>query len=123
MAEGAAVVQQAYEAFGKGDIPAVLGLLDEAVEWSVAKVLPQGGDFHGRDGVLAFFQGLGAAWDPLGLEIEAVSDLGDGLVAGVIRGAGKLRGADAFYTAVHLFTVAGGRITRFREYVLDAPPV
>jgi len=121
MPNNAAVVQQAYEAFGKGDIPTVLGLLHPDVQWSVAEVLPQGGEFQGTDGVLAFFQGLGAAWDLLGLEIEGVGEVGPDLVAGVVQGSGTLGGAAASYTAVHVFTVKDGMITRFREYVLNAP--
>ena len=113
-----AVVEAAYEAFGRGDIEGVLALLDPAVEWFAPQTLPQGGQFRGADGVLAFFQGLGGAWDPLGLEVEAVGEVGPGLVAGIVRGSGSLRGGgEAAYGAVHLFDVEGGRITRFREFV------
>jgi ketosteroid isomerase-like protein len=116
--DDAAVVQAAYEAFGRGDIEAILGMVDPAVEWSAPRTLPQGGQFKGADGVLAFFQGIGGAWDPLTVEVEAVGAISPGLVAGVVRGAGSLRAdGEASYGAVHLFTVEGGRITRFREYV------
>ena len=36
-----ALVEGAYEAFGRGDIPAVLGILSDDVEWDVPDVLPQ----------------------------------------------------------------------------------
>jgi ketosteroid isomerase-like protein len=123
MAGNKAVVEAAYEAFGRGDIEAVLGMLDASVEWSAPLTLPQGGEFRGVDGALAFFQGLGAAWDPLGLEIEGVGEVGPDLVVGVVRGTGSLRdGAAASYGAAHVFTIAGGKITRFREFVdLDGP--
>jgi ketosteroid isomerase-like protein len=118
MGETAAVVKAAYEAFGRGDIEAVLGMLDPAVEWSSPRTLPHGGQFSGTDGALAFFQGLGGAWDPLGLDVESVSDVGAGVVAGVVRASGSLRkGGAASYGAVHLFTIKGGKITKFREYV------
>ena len=118
MGEDAGVVEAAYEAFGRGDIEAVLGMLDPAVEWSAPLTLPQGGQFRGTDGVLAFFQRLGGAWDPMVLEVEAVGEVGPGLVAGVVRGSGSLQGGDkASYGAVHLFSIEAGRITKFREFV------
>jgi ketosteroid isomerase-like protein len=63
MADNVQVIRNAYEAFERGDIPAVIALLDENVEWEVTDVLPQGGAFRGRDGAGEFFQGLGGAWD------------------------------------------------------------
>ena len=112
------VVDRAYAAFGRGDIPAIIELLYDDVEWSSPGTLPQGGGFRGKDGVLEFFQGVGAAWDSLEIETENVDELGDGRVVGVVRGSGALRGGGpAEYGAVHLFTVQGGKITRFRELV------
>ena len=48
MGQNTKVVQQAYDAFGRGDIPGLLALLDDSVEWSSPKTLPHGGDFRGR---------------------------------------------------------------------------
>lgn len=117
------VVEKAYKAFGAGDIPAILELLDEDVEWSAPATLPQGGTFRGKEGALKFFEGLGAAWDPLGIEVEVIDDLGDDQAIGLVRGSGALRdGGPAEYGAVHIFTVRDGLVTRFREFVdLDAP--
>jgi hypothetical protein len=112
------VVIEAYAAFGKGDIPALLDLLDDGVEWSSPKTLPQGGSFHGKDGVGKFFAGVGAAWDPLKVEIEVIDDLGDNLVVGVVQLSGSLRsGGSATYGAAHVFSVQANKIMRFREYV------
>ena len=118
MAANREVVESAYAAFSKGDIPALLDLLDEQVEWSSPKTLPQGGSFRGKDGVGDFFVGVGAAWDPLELEVEVVDDLGNDLVVGLVHLSGSLRGGgSAGYGATHVFTVRGSKITRFREYV------
>ena len=122
MGTNAAVVETAYEAFGRGDIHAVLDLLADDVEWSSPKTLPHGGQFTGKAGVGAFFQGLGANWETLSLDVEAVSDAGGDLVLGLVRADGKRTdGALAGYGATHVFTVRDGRVVRFREYVdLDA---
>ena len=52
-----AVVQQAYEAFGRGDIPAFLEFLTGDVEWTTQgpSVIPFAGTFRGREGVEEFF--------------------------------------------------------------------
>jgi ketosteroid isomerase-like protein len=123
MATNAAVVQTAYDAFGRGDIPAVIDLLADDVEWSSPKSLPHGGHFTGKAGVGAFFHGIGANWEMLALEVESVSEAGDDLVLGLVRAEGKRTdGSASGYGATHVFTVRGGRVVRFREYTdLDGP--
>src|SRR6478736_4960504 len=65
MSENRDVVRSAYDAFAKGDIGAVLGVLSDGVEWDVTTVVPQGGSFRGRDSVGEFFRSLGEHWSEL----------------------------------------------------------
>lgn len=122
MGTNAAVVQSAYDAFGRGDIGAVLDLLDDAVEWSAPATLPHGGQFQGTAGVGKFFEGIGAAWTALGLDVESVSEGDNGLVIGVVQASGTRQdGTPGGYGAAHVFTVRDGKVVRFREYVdIDA---
>jgi uncharacterized protein len=123
MGANATLVQDAYRAFGQGDIAAVLGMLADDVEWSSPRTLPHGGDFHGKADVGSFFAGIGANWQALPLDVEAVGELGGGLVVGLLRADGKRNGSgeQQSYGAAHVFTVRDGKISRFREYVdLDA---
>jgi uncharacterized protein len=123
MASNADVINEAYAAFGRGDIPGLLDLVDDDVDWVSPATLPQGGHFTGKDGVLGFFQGIGAAWESLTVEAEGVGEAEDGLVLAVVHADGKLRsGGSGAYGAAHVFTVTNGKIRKFREYVdLDAP--
>ena len=124
MATNTELVQGAYEAFGRGDIPAVLGMLAEDVVWSSPKTLVHGGSFKGTGEVTQFFQGLGGAWDGLSLDIEGVTPLGDDQVVGVTRATGTRRstGSAEGYGAVHVFTLKAGKIAGFHEYVdIDQP--
>jgi ketosteroid isomerase-like protein len=124
MASSVDLVNGAYAAFAKGDIPGLLESLSDDVDWSSPGVLPQGGDFSGKDGALKFFQNIGASWDSLSLEVEGVADTGDGLVLAVVSASGTRKGGGgaAGYGAAHAFNVRDGKIVRFREYVdLDAP--
>jgi ketosteroid isomerase-like protein len=116
MASGADVVRKAYEAFGRGDIPAVLELVADDVEWDVADVLVQGGSWRGREGAGQFFQGLGQQYEELSIDVHDLIDGGEHVV-GVGVGRGTRRGGgEAEYGFAHVFTVGDGKVTRFREY-------
>jgi ketosteroid isomerase-like protein len=123
MGTNATLIEGAYAAFARGDIPAVIDLVDDDVEWSSPATLPQGGHFHGKAGVGNFFQAVGGSWSELRLDVESVSEAGADLVIGVVRADGTLRdGGPSGYGATHVFTVQSGRVVRFREYVdLDGP--
>jgi len=117
MGENAKLVQDAYAAFGRGDIAAVIAMLDEKVEWTSPRALPHGGEFSGPAQVGKFFEGIGAAWDSLALDVESVDEAGANVV-GVLRADGILKGGESrSYGAVHLFEIGNGKIRRFREYV------
>jgi ketosteroid isomerase-like protein len=56
--ENVQVVQQVYAALGKGDIPSVLNLLTDDVEWDMPfpkEIVPFGGKWQGREEVKKFF--------------------------------------------------------------------
>ena len=110
------VVNEAYAAFGRGDIPSLLETLSEDVDWAVPEILPQGGSFRGRDGVGEFFAGVAENWPELKIELDELVADGDHVV-GVGHGEGKLAsGEPAEYGFTHVFTVGDGKIVRFREY-------
>lgn len=121
--DNVATVRGAYEAFGRGDVAAVIATLADDVEWSSPLTLPHGGQFKGKAGVGEFFQGIGALWTSLNLTIEGVTALSADTVVGVVRASGELRsGGPAGYGAAHVFTLTNGNVTRFQEYVdLDKP--
>src|SRR4051812_16442514 len=123
MGTNAKLIEAAYEAFGRGDIPAVIDMLDEDVDWQSPATLPQGGQFHGKADVGRFFQAIGDGWSELSLDVENVSEAGPELVVGVVRADGTLRdGGASGYGAAHVFTVQSGKVTQFREYTdVDGP--
>ena len=45
------VVKGMYDAFGRGDVPAVLGGMAEDIEWNEAAGMPQGGTYRGPGAV------------------------------------------------------------------------
>lgn len=63
MSNNLATVQQIYACFAQGDIPGILAKLADNVTFfngANPDVAPFGGTFRGKDGVLQFFQNLGA---------------------------------------------------------------
>ena len=110
------LVQGAYEAFGHGDIPGVLAVMDENIVWHTPELLPQHVPVRGRDDVLGFIQKLGAVWEDFNLEIKDFCASGD-LVCVIGRGGGKLDGSETGYGFVHVWTMRDGLCVHFDEYV------
>lgn len=114
------LVRGAYEAFGRGDVPAVMGALAQDIDWNTPAVLPHGGRARGLEEVGQFFQNLGATWEGFGLELDDVVGSGDRVLA-IGRARGRLEGRETGYGFVHCWTVRDGALARFDEYVDPAP--
>jgi ketosteroid isomerase-like protein len=108
-------LRAAYAAFKAGDLNGVLAALDEQIEWRVPTALPQGGDFHGHDGVIAYFGGLAHTLEAPEVDVEAVLEDGDRVVV-----LGRVTARNTAYPFVHSWQFEGARAIRFAEYV-DAP--
>ena len=112
------VVRGAYEAFGRGDVPAVLGAMATDIEWHEADGMPYGGVYHSPEEV---------AQNVFGPLVEDVPDFavtpeefipsGD-TVAVVTRytGTGKATGKALNLPVVHVWDVRDGEIARFRQF-------
>jgi ketosteroid isomerase-like protein len=114
--DNAELLRGTYEAFGRGDIPTVMGVLDENIIWNTPAVLPHAMTVHGRDDVAAFFQKLASTWADFNLEIDDIVASGDRVCA-IGRAGGTLDGEAASYGFVHAWTVRDGVCVRFDEYV------
>jgi ketosteroid isomerase-like protein len=111
MAEAADVVDRVYEAFGRGDLDALLRELDPHVVWVVAGRPWPAGTYHGHDGVREFWKRQEASFEGYSLDPEAVHQDGDRLVVPVsvrARRRANLREIDR--RLLDVWTVAGGRV-------------
>ena len=116
------MVEGAYAAFGRGDIPGILEVLSDDVEWHAPAVLPQGMDTIGKDGVSEFFGKVASSWDGLHVEIDGIV-ASDDRVCAIGRAAGDLDGTRTGYRFVPAWTISDGLCTRFDEYADPAPEV
>jgi ketosteroid isomerase-like protein len=73
--------------------------------------------YEGAQGADDFFAEWGSAWDDWEVEIEAVHDLGDKVLAIVKqRGRSKLSGIPAEMRMAMLWTLRDGKYTRMEMY-------
>jgi len=120
----AATVGTIYEAFGRGDVPAILEHLADDVAWDewpdnfaqragVPHLMPR----RGRNDAAGFFGVIG---DMTVLGFEVLDVIGDGRqVVAEIRASFALSGGGRFADEeLHLWTFGDdGRVVRFRHYV------
>jgi uncharacterized protein len=114
------VVQDMYAAFGRGDVPTILGHLADSVEWEYgagASETPWLQTRRGRAGAAEFFSSLGA------LEIEKFAPKaffeGPGVVVVLLDFEAKVKatgGRIVEEDEVHIWHFdEAGRVTRFRH--------
>ena len=118
----AKTVQAIYEAFGRGDVPAILERLHPDVEWEhdlVEHGIPWIKARRGRQGVSQFFETVSSAVEFQRFEPTALLE-GPGQVVATVQLEATVRatGHHIVDLEAHLFTFdAQGRVTRFRHFV------
>jgi uncharacterized protein len=111
-------VKAGYDAFGRGDVPAVLGAMTEDIEWHEAEGLPYGGVYHGPQAIAEnVFGPLTTDVPDFALTPEEYIASGDTVVA-VVRytGTGKSTGKELDLHAVHVWDVRDGKLARHRQF-------
>lgn len=116
------IVKGAYEAFGQGDVPYVLGVMDPRIEWHVAEgnpYMPSGKPWIGPDAVLNnLLMRLGTDWDGFAVQPVAHHDAGDTVVVEArYSGTHKVTGKRMNPQVCHVWTVRHGKLAKFQQYV------
>ena len=113
------VVKGLYEAFGRGDVPTVLGAMAADIEWHEAEGLPYGGVYHGGEEVLqnVFGPQLEDIPDFAVTPEEFIASGNTVAVVGRYTGTGKATGKALNLPVVHIWDVRDGKIGRFRQFV------
>ena len=116
-----ALIRNLYEAFAKGDVPAVLAAMSPDIVWNEAENYPyaDGNPYRGPDAILAgVFARIGSEWDGFAAVPEEYIDGGDTIVVlGRYRGTYRASGRSMDAQMVHVWRLADGRITRFDQRV------
>lgn len=120
MSDHVTLVKALYDAFAKGDVPAVLAAMDPAIEWNDAEgfVYADRNPYVGPAAVLeGVFMRLGTEWEYFRLAVEDVLGCGDKVVAtGRYHALYKKNGATLDAQFAHVWTLSGGKVVRFQQY-------
>jgi ketosteroid isomerase-like protein len=118
--ENVDIIRRVYDAFARGDIPAVLGALDASVEWREAEnfLYADKNPYMGPEAVLmGVFARLGGEWDQFQATPDSILDAGDTVIGqGHYGGTYKATGKTVRAQFAHVFTLSGGKVVRFQQY-------
>jgi len=114
-----AIIENAYAAFARGDIPTVLEVLDQDILWHVPGRGPLSGDYRGHAEVLGFFQRfMELSEGTFRIAVNDVLAKGDRVIAMVTESAPR-HGRKWSSPQVHAWTVRNGRATVFWQFQGD----
>jgi ketosteroid isomerase-like protein len=105
------VLRSFYDAVARGDVDAILDLLDPQVVWRTPESLPWGGTFYGHEGFRQFFAKLISQPVEPRREVQRYIDAGDRIIV-QLRTFGRPKGdtTETDVPEVHVWTVRNGRI-------------
>ena len=112
------VISEVYQAFGRGDVAAILDAVTDDVDWAAeaaSSAAPWYGVRHGKDAVAAFFSDFGSAMDveeftPVSF---AASDT-DVLTVVRFRARSRRTGKPADMNLHHYFKFRDGKVAYYR---------
>jgi ketosteroid isomerase-like protein len=113
------LIKDAYAAFLRGDIQAIIDLCTDDVEWGIRgpSEMPIMGIRTGKTGVAAFFEALAEEDEVLEFSPQQFVAQGDTVVViGHYRCRYRHNGAVAEADWSHIFTIRNGRVARWIEH-------
>jgi hypothetical protein len=119
MATNKEIVEGIYASFATGDVPAVLGVMAEDIQWTEADGFPLAGTYVGPQAVLeGVFMRLGEIGDNYAVMPEQFVADGDTVVVlGKYQWNNKTSGDPAAVKMVHVLTLDGGKVVAFQQHV------
>ena len=117
------IIENMYNAFAEGNIPAVLASMDDNIVWNEAEgnSLADGNPYKGPDAVLnGVFARLGAEWENFRLVDIKLHEMTENQVLATLRFHGKYikTGNSIDAQAAHHWTLnKDGKVIRFQQYV------
>ena len=118
MGSNADTLRGMYDAFGRGDVPGLLGAMDDKIEWQEPASLP----FDDQVGPQAIaeniFGPVTSQMDGFVVDVREIVDGGDIVCGiGVYRGKGAENGVALDADFVHVWRFGpDGKVTGFRTY-------
>ena len=116
------ILNDFYDAFGRGDIDAMLKAFDPKIEWQEAEshpYQPSGKPWIGGDAVLQnLFMRIGQEWDGFAIAAKTFYDVGDAvIVEGRYTGTFKATGKSLDAQCCVIWKIQNGKLTSFQQYL------
>ena len=116
------LLKSLYDAFGRGDMPTVLGAMTPGIQWHQAEsnpYMPSGEAFVGPNAVMNnVFMRLGGEWDGFSVHPKTFYGAGDSVVVEArYTGTYKATGKSMDAQVCHVWDVKDGKVTRFQQYM------
>ena len=116
------LLRHLYDAFGRGDIATVLGMMSSDIHWYQAEsnpYQPSGEAWVGPDAVLHnLFARIGSEWDAFAVHPRSFYGASNTvIVEGRYTGTYKATGKHLDCQMCHVWDVKDGKVTRFQQYV------
>ena len=125
-ADNIEATQKIFAAFGAGDVPAILEMLDDdiVIEFYGPNVIPYAGCYRGKDEARGFFETVLSSvqinqFDPE----EMLSDKDKVIVTGHLNLNALSTGGEIDSDFVHVITMKNGKWLRFRDFMNTAVAV
>jgi len=123
-ADNTKVVQEAYAAFGRGDVPAILDRLDDGIVWQgvygAGSNVPMGGERRGKPAVAEFFTQVAAHVNFTRFEPKEFVASGDKVVTLGHYTAKTSANKEFDSDFAMVFTMRNGKVTKFQEFLNTA---
>jgi ketosteroid isomerase-like protein len=112
------ILRQALPEGGPANLPALLDILDQDVEWDYVGAFPEGlTTYRGPEEVREFLANWAQAFDDFGFEAEEAIEAGDCVVIRLHQwGRGKETGAEVQSRSWQVFTFRDGKVVHCRGY-------
>jgi uncharacterized protein len=123
-ADNIKVVQEAYAAFGRGDVRAILDRLDDSVAWTAVygagSNVPMSGERRGKAAVAEFFELVATHVNFARFEPKEFVATGDQVVALGHYTAKTSANKEFDSDFAMVFTMQNGKVTKFQEFLNTA---
>jgi ketosteroid isomerase-like protein len=112
------LVRQAYAAFLRGDIPAIIASLGDDVQWITPDIGYPGGSLRrGKQEVAQFFQIVGETWQFQDFQpLEYIASGDRVVVRGTYTATARSTGRTSTAEWIMLWTVRNGKLSHFQEF-------
>lgn len=121
--DNVAATQEVFVRFGRGDIPAIVEMLDDdiVIEFYGPSVIPYAGTYRGKTEARKFFETVLSSVDIHQFDPEEfIAERDKVVVTGHLRLTARSTGGGIESDFVHVITLRNGKWLRFRDFMNTA---